>query len=101
MHYMVIMPVWELLLLVVAVAAGTSIPSAAFGARQGARMAIELCSAQWECPMSKAEQHAANTADLEAQLAVLRARHPELAVVQEAMQNANSDAVIDQDDHKG
>ena len=93
MMHVLIIPVWLELIIVVMVAAGTSILSAAFGARRGARMAIEVCSRNWDCKMAKAGPQAMDTADLEAQLAELRARNPELAAIHKAMERADSTPV--------
>ena len=90
MNHVIIMPLWELLLLVVAVSAGTSVPSASFGARRGARMAIKICSEHNDCAMNIAKRNDQNTADLEAQLAALRAAHPEIAAVRAAMDKADT-----------
>ena len=107
MNHLAVLPVWQLLMLVVVVAAGTSIPSAVFGATRGARMAIELCSQHWGCPLAQAGERAQNTADLADQLAALRAAHPEIAVVRAAMHQADSAPVrtrakedVDLDGHK-
>jgi len=114
MHYMIIMPVWQLLLLVVGVAAfsssATGVPCSYFAARRGARMAIEICAKNWDCKMTKAGPRALDSTDLEEKLAALRRAHPELAAVQEAMRKADSDSVgdpthsqekIDHDGHEG
>ena len=77
MTHVIVMPVWQLLCLVVAVAAGTSIPSAAFGARRGARMAIEVCSKRWDCNMLKAEERAEWQKKLRRELDEAKREHPE------------------------
>ena len=56
MTHVIVLSVWQLVLLVVAVAIGTSIPCAAFGAWLGARRAIRICSAHNDCAKVKTEK---------------------------------------------
>ena len=53
-------------------------------------MAIKICSEHNDCAMNIAKRNDQNTADLEAQLAALRAAHPEIAAVRAAMDKADT-----------
>lgn len=112
MTHVVIMPVWELLLLVFAVAAGTSIPSAAFGARRGARMAILTCSAHNDCAMVKTQERAGWTKQLKRQHDELMREHPDALARRRAAEDVDragqpkmdirtrAQQDVDQDGHK-
>ena len=89
MNHVVIMPVWELLLFVVGVAAGTSIPSAAFGARRGARMAILTCSAHNDCAMVKAQERVGWTKQLKRQHDELMREHPDALAIRRAAEDVD------------
>ena len=108
MTHVIVMPVWELLLLMVAVSIVTSIPTSYFAAKRGGRNAITWCSQHNDCYMRISEKNASNTADMEAQLAALRKAHPEIAAVREAMDKVDTGTHrvraqqdIDNDGHKG
>jgi hypothetical protein len=82
----VVLPLWALLLLV------ASAPFTGWlGVRHGAKQAITLCSSHWECAMKKQGDRNKTTQELEEQLQTLRAAHPDLARMSEAMDRALKD----------
>ena len=82
----VALPLWALLCLVAAT------PLAGWlGARSGAKQAIALCSAHYGCAMQAENKRAADTQNLERQLAELREENPKLAELRKAMREALKD----------
>jgi len=84
MTHVIVLPIWQLILIVALVAAGTSIPCSAFGARRGARMAIKVCSARYDCNMAKASEHAGWTKKLQRQAEELKREHPDVRARRES-----------------
>jgi hypothetical protein len=91
MNALVILPLWQVLLGALGIAATVGFPSALLGARYGAKLAIEMCSKQQGCAMRVTEERKQTTQDLEAQLAALHLAHPELKEAREAMNRVLAD----------
>ena len=94
----VVLPLWALILLAVA-PAFTGWLGARYGARgaamEGARIAIETCRRDQNCPLRKSEERAAWNDDLEQQHRMALASHPELVAVREAAKRALRDTGSD------
>jgi hypothetical protein len=91
MNALVILPLWQVLLGALGIAATVGFPSALLGARYGAKLAIEMCARQQGCAMRAADERKQTTEDLEAQLAALHLKHPELKAAREAMNKVLAD----------
>ena len=96
MSALIVIPLWQALVflatVVLVVAPAVGVPSAIFGARYGAKLAVEACAKHWQCPIYQAAANATDTADLEEQLLALRAEHPEIAKARAAMLAADKEA---------
>ena len=84
MTALVVLPLWQVLLGVLGIAALVGVPSAFFGAKYGARLAVELCAKQQGCAMRLGEERKHDTQNLEEQLRALHAAHPELKAARAA-----------------
>lgn len=93
MNHVVVMPVWELLLLVVGVAAFSSsvtgIPCAYFAARRGATNAIRACSAHNDCAMVRAQERVGWTKQLKRQHDELMREHPDALAIRRAAEDVD------------
>ena len=113
MTHVVVLPVWQLLAIVagivLVVAPAIGIPSAIFGARYGARMAIATCSQHWDCNMAKAEEREGWTRQLVRQHEELIREHPDALAARQKQEDADRSGSIrtraqqdiDNDGHKG
>lgn len=91
MNALVILPLWQVLLGALGIAATVGFPSALLGARYGAKLAIEMCARQQGCAMRAADERKQTTQNLEEQLASLRKAHPEFQAVREATDRVLAD----------
>ena len=84
MTALVVLPLWQVLLGVLGIAALVGVPSAYFGAKYGAKLAVELCAQQMGCEMRIEKERKQDTQNLEEQLRALHSRHPELKAARAA-----------------
>jgi len=110
---LVALPLWQILAMVagivLVVAPAIGVPSAIFGARYGAKIAIELCSQQWDCNMRKAAVNKGWQKRLRRELDEAKREHPDVLAEQRRREDADrSGSVrtraqedIDNDGHKG
>ena len=98
MTHVIIMPVWELLLLVMAVASFSSsvtgIPCAYFAARRGAANAIRTCSAHNDCAMVREQERVSWTKHLKRQHDELMREHPDALARRRAAEDVDRDMSI-------
>jgi hypothetical protein len=117
MTELVAIPLWQLLTMVTSivlvVAPAIGIPSAVFGARYGAKMAIQVCSQHWDCNMTKASERVGWTKQLKRQHDELMREHPDALAIRRAAEDVDraeqpkvdtrirAQQDVDNDGHKG
>ena len=80
----VVLPLWQILLMVTGIVVVVGGCAGYLGARIGAKLGVQACAQHWQCPLQQQAKADQFTADLAARADEFERQHPEIVAIREA-----------------